>query len=224
MIALTPFIPLPFVDDMVKGWLARRMVQQLAEAHRLKIWDDEVNTLIADPPKNYIGGFIKKAILLPVRFVLRKIFMVLAGKHIVDLATETYHRAWLIDLTFARRWCAPHGPRSAAEVREGIDAVLKLTPVATSPITRALKLGLERSQPLLADVYDKLRARLGGHHGRMPGDDDVSRAVDDAEATGIGGVVEQLRRALFEVPSEHFVELERLLARELATHSELTKD
>ncbi len=209
LIALTPLIPLPFVDDWVRGWLLRRMARGLAEAHRLRIWPEEIRVLVELPSSSWVGGMVKGAILSPIKKVLRKTFMFLAGKRIVDIASETYHRGYLIDLAFARGWCEPHGDCSAKELRSAIDAVLKEVPVSQSPVTTALRAGFEEAQSTLADVYTSLRARIGG----VPTEATVARAIDDAEAAGLGGVVASLRRALLEVPREHFEALERALAQ-----------
>jgi hypothetical protein len=83
--------------------------------------------------------------------------------------------------------------------------------VASSPVTSALRVGFERSQAALADVYSALRSRLTGSGARS--EETVSRAVDDAEASGLGGVVASLRHALLDVPREHFQKLETALAR-----------
>jgi len=214
--ALTPLIPIPFVDDYVRAWLLRRLVRALAEAHNLPIWDDEVRTLIDEPRKSYIGSFFKGLILTPVRKILRKTFMVLAGKRVVELATEVYHRGWLIELALDRGWCAPHGVRSATEVRAGIEEVLKQMPVIQSPVTSALRVGFERSQSTLADVFATLRSLLARYGYAMPADDQVARVVEEAEAEGVDSIVEQLRRALMDVPQEHFDRLDELLTKELA--------
>jgi hypothetical protein len=214
LIGLTPFIPLPFVDDLVKGYLQRRMVRSLADGHGLRIWEEEVRQL-ADDSKggSLIRGAIKSAALAPLRLVLRKTFMVLAGKRVVDLASEHYHRGWMLDLAFANGWCAPHGGRSPREVRQAIDDLLKETPMTKSPVTRALKVGFERSPEALMATYQSLRSRLATLRGDRPGDDEVARVVDGAEEDpeGLGGVVEQLRSSLTDVPREHFDQLEQRL-------------
>jgi hypothetical protein len=216
LVALTPLIPLPFVDDWVKGYLQRRTVRALAARHGLRLWSEEVKQLANDPPTTagaFVGGMAKKLVFAPIKKILRKTFLLLAGKSVVDLASHSYHHAWLIDRAFANRWCSPAGVRSAKEVRTAVDEVLKETPVANSPITRALKLGYERSQSALVDGYARLRARLGGLSGVS--DDAMDDAVEDASEAGLHDVVTQLLAAITAVPSEHFEELEARLRRKL---------
>ena len=66
-------------------------------------------------------------------------------------------------------------------------------------------------------TYEGLKLRFAKLRGERPPDDDVARAVDETERddAGLGGVVEQLRRSLTDVPREHFDELERRLRERL---------
>lgn len=214
-VALTPLIPLPFVDDMVQHRLERRMVRQLAEAHGLRIWEEEIKILAEGPKSNVVAGIAKGVVLAPFKRILRKAFIVLTGKKMIDLATRTYHVGWLLDLTFARGWCSPAGPHRAREVRAAIDRVLVQVPLASSPVTRALKAGYDSSREALGDLFEMVQAQMGVLR-REPRDDQVDGILGDVEKQGVmDKIVEQLRRALFEVPDEHFVDLERRLAREL---------
>ena len=207
--ALTPLIPVPFVDTVVQNRVMRRMVRKLAELHHLRIWDPEVETLADEKGGNLFFGIAKGAVLAPIKRLLRKTFMFLAGKRIVDLASECYHRGFLVERAFANGWCAPHGKTSAKDLREAIDQVLAREPMAASPVTRALRLGFEGAQSTLFDVYTSLRERFGGGN--------VEQAIDDAAESdeGIGGVIASLYASLTEVPTAHFDELEGKLRRQL---------
>ncbi|HHH27405.1 MAG TPA: hypothetical protein ENK57_03515 [Polyangiaceae bacterium] len=214
-VALTPLIPLPFVDDMVQGRLERRMVRLLAEAHGLRIWEEEIKILAHGPRKSVVAGIAKGVVLAPFKKILRKVFIVLTGKKMVDLATQTYHVGWLLDLAFARGWCSPAGPHHAREIRAAIERVLAQVPLATSPVTRALEAGYDSSREALGDLFEMVQAQMGVLR-REPRDDQVDGIVDDVERHGVmGKIVEQLRHALVDVPEEHFVDLERRLAGEL---------
>lgn len=220
LVALTPLIPLPFVDDMVKSRLERRMIRQLAEGHALRIWDEEVRILAEGTEGPFAGKIAKGVVMAPFRRVLRKTFIFLAGKRMVDLASQTYHTGWLVDHAFAHGWVAPHGSHRAREVRAAIDRVLEQAPIAKSPVTRALKIGFERSKDAFGEVSEMVQAGLGVIR-REPRDDEVARVVDDVEQGGlIDRVVEQLSHALTEVPSEHLDELAALFKRELGVESE----
>jgi hypothetical protein len=214
VVGLTPLIPLPFVDDAARGYLLRRMVRAIAEAHQHRLWDEEVRELADERAGNLMRGIFKSLALAPIKLILKKAILVLVGKRVVDLVSEVYHRGWLIDRAFANRWCAPHGTRSAREVRAAIEALLAETPVSTSPVTEALRVGFERSRDGLARAVIALRSRFGNQDV----DGAVARGVENAakdEGTSLGAVVAELRAALTTVPREHFEALERRLADKL---------
>lgn len=205
--ALTPLIPVPFVDTAARNHVMRRLVRSLAELHHLRIWDAEVRTLADEPSSSLLKGIAKGAVLAPFKFLLRKTFMFLAGKHIVDLASRSYHFGFLMDRAFARRWCAPAGKHSPEAIRKAVDKVLEAEPVASSPVTRALRVGFTESQRALFDVYTSLRSRFSGMESA------VDRVASDDR--GVASVIAALQHALTDVPKEHFDGLERKLAREL---------
>ena len=158
LVALTPLIPLPFVDDMAKSRLQRRMVRLLAQAYDLVLQPAELALLGDDQPGNVAGGIVKGLVLTPLRRMLLKTFMVLAGNKIAEVASRCYHRGFLTDRVFARGLCAPDGPHSAGAIREAIDEVMAAVPMASSPVTAALRAGLSRSRVALARLSKSLRA------------------------------------------------------------------
>jgi len=223
LVALTPLIPLPFVDDMAKSRLQRRMVRLLAQPYDLLLRPDDLALLADDAPTNLVGGIVKGLVLTPLRSVLRKAFIVLAGNKMAEVASTCYHRGWLADRAFARSFCAPEGPHSARAVRTAIDEVMATVPVSSSPITAALKEGFGKSRTALERLVRTLRRRLGALRGE-PQQAEVEQAVDaaaadattdDTTARGLDGIVSHLRRALSEVPAAHFDELEQRLCDKL---------
>ncbi|MEZ4446908.1 MAG: hypothetical protein R3B72_47955 [Polyangiaceae bacterium] len=213
--ALTPLIPVPFVDDVVQGYVERRMVRLLAEGHGLSLSEDAIARLAEGPKKNLFMGIAKGAILAPIKRILRKTFMVLAGKRIVDLASRTYHVGYLVDAAFALQLCQPAGSHSPEVVRGAIERVVQRVPMARSPVTRALRLGFEQSQKAAYEVFEMVRASLGMIR-REPRDRDIDGILEDVERQPfVGRVVEQLTRALSDVPREHFVALEGQLLDQL---------
>jgi uncharacterized protein (DUF697 family) len=201
LVALTPLIPLPFVDDVAKNRLQRRMVHALADRRGVVVAARSVET-IADDESAVLAGIGRSLALVPIRFVLRRLLLVLRGKSIVDLASRTYHRGFLVDAAFAYRLCEPAGPATARELRAAIDEVLATVPIASSPVTHAIREGLARSGKALLDVY-----------GRLRGDEPrgVDAALDAATASLAGDAVDPLRRAVDEVPPAHFEALEGAL-------------
>jgi uncharacterized protein (DUF697 family) len=217
LVALTPLIPLPFVDEVAKNRLQRRMVRMLAQSYDLLLQPADLALLADDRPGNVAGSIVKGLVFTPLRQVLRKTFMILAGNKIAEVASSCYHRGFLIERAFARGLCAPDGPQSVDAVRQAIDEVMAEVPVASSPVTAALRAGLLRSQDAFQQLSRKLRARLTGL-GRQPAQATVDQAMDDETVEAdpaLDGIVAQLRHALNEVPARHFDDLEHSLCRKL---------
>jgi hypothetical protein len=208
LVALTPFIPLPFVDDIAKNLVMRRLVRTLARAHGLSLSDAEVRTLADDKGGSLLMGLVKGALLAPIKFIIRKLVIILTGKRIVELASDTYHRAFLIDRAFANRWCAPVGAHPPEKLRDAIDSLIAATPIASSPVTRALREGLSRSKDAIVAAVDLVRARATGAGNAEATVEEFARTQEEK------GTAANLLDALTTVPREHFADLEqRLRAR-----------
>ncbi len=209
LVGMAPLIPVPFVDDAARGWLRRRMVRKLAEQHHLRLWDEEIAALCDEGAGAFVKGAVRSVATAPLRLLLRRAFVLLRGKKILDDASECYHRGFLCERAFARGLCAPLGPHDARALRTAIDAVLAEAPVASSPVTTAIRSAFARSRAAIPRFIESLQARMTGFRP-----DDFPEAMERAaEGEGSGdGIVAELRRALAEVPREHFERLERRLA------------
>ena len=49
LVGLTPLIPIPILDDAVKGRIERRMVGELARVHGVALSKDAIAALASDP-------------------------------------------------------------------------------------------------------------------------------------------------------------------------------
>src|SRR5688572_1982144 len=134
---LTPLIPIPILDDVVKTYFKRRMVRKLAASHSQSFADAEVAALADDPDTGCLGGCLTTVFVFPLKVVFRKIFFFLEWKRAVDVVSHTYYQGYLIECALAERWVAPFGPRDARQVRAAIDGVL--TQLNTSLIERSVR-------------------------------------------------------------------------------------
>lgn len=224
---LTPLIPIPFGDDVAKDYLQRRMVKALGDARGIVLSAEGIAILGDDAHRSWAMGAAKSVVLFPLKLILRKTFLVLAGKRIVDHASECYHRGFLVDYAFERRWCAPAGPRQPAEVRAAVDAVCR--EVTTAPIEHALKAGFAQSKVALQNVGELLQRITQRIRGTTPAKgaqeepvpppekeiEEVVETVAQGDARSIEGIVAQLRKALGQVPEGHFNDLRRRLDEKL---------
>ena len=224
---LTPLIPIPFGDDVAKDYLQRRMVKALGDARGIVLSAEGIAILGDDAHRSWAMGAAKSVVLFPLKLLLRKTFLVLAGKRIVDHASECYHRGFLVDYAFERRWCAPAGPRQPAEVRAAVDAVCR--EVTTAPIEHALKAGFAQSKVALQNAGELLQRITQRIRGTTPAKgaqeepvpppekeiEEVVETVAQGDARSIEGIVAQLRKALGQVPEGHFNDLRRRLDEKL---------
>lgn len=226
---LTPLIPIPFADDMAKDYLQRRMIKALGDSRGVVLSAEGIATLGDDAHLAWTVGAAKAVVLYPLKKLLRKTFIVLSAKRTVDAASECFHRGFLADYAFERRFCAPAGPRRPAEVRAAIDAVCR--EVNTSPIEHALKAGFAQSKTAILQAGDLLQQIIQKRQWPVtkakkpeaatppPVEEvaDVVEAVASEDARGVEGIVAQLRKAIAQVPDEHFEELRRRLDMKLGS-------
>ncbi len=215
--ALTPLIPLPVVNGIARAQVEQGLVKALAAAHGLALDPEDVQRLCTTPKTdNPVHGSARGAarglVLLPVKTLFKQYLPVLLGKRIVEIAGETYCRGVLVDHVFAEGWCRPAGERTAAEVRDAIDAVLKESPVAKEAVTAAIRAGLVRSKDAASGAFSQVRRRLISWQRSSD-----QACIDAAEEEELAVITEELRRSLDEVPSEHLDVLRASLAQRLAS-------
>lgn len=206
LVALTPLVPLPFVDEMARRHLERRLLRELARRHTVVLSEADIELLTASTEGFLDGKAIgRRLLLMPFKWVFKRVLLALRGKAIIEAASLALHRAALYDAALERDLVRIHGPD---RLREAVEATLKDVPIATSPVTAAIKAGLTASQDALARGYDRLRRGVlsGGLDGAYDGAASAMR-----EDGGLAG----LRRSLSARPREHLARLERDLLERL---------
>lgn len=210
LVGLTPLVPVPILDDRLRAYFERRLAREIAALHGLTLGEDDLRVVGEGPGQDFWAELRRGALLLPVRLLLRKVFLVLNVKRASDAASTTYNRGYLLDVALAAKEHPPH--RRAEDVRAAIDATLVDTP--HSPIGTAVRLSFEGSKALLRQALSAFVAvlkRLGGAADEV----DLARAVRESDEGGVfAALVDRVREAVANVPASHFQALEeRLLAR-----------
>jgi hypothetical protein len=211
LVGLTPLLPVPFLDDHLKAYFERRLARALAASRGVVVSEDDLRA-IGEGAEDLMAQIGKGALLLPVRLLLRKVFLFLNVKRASDAASATYHRGYLLDVALE---AGAHPPqRSASELRAAIAATLDETP--HSPIGAAVRLSFEGSKALLRQAL----AALVGTLRRMRA---TSTEVDLAEALKeskdrdvFASLVDRVRQAVDEIPAAYFQELEERFLEHLA--------
>jgi hypothetical protein len=222
LIGLTPLIPVPFIDDIVKGYFQRRLVRSLAAAHGRELSEKDVAQLTEERGSGCLSGCLGQAFIFPLKMIFRKIFFFLEWKRAVDLTSSSFHQGYLIDYALGEGWLsqAPHA-RDASEVRTAIEEVCRESPIR--PVESAIKISFTQSKSMLkagAKVLEQALKRVTGKRDER----EVSEAVTSVEAQEereIAGVVSRLQKAIEAIPDEHFSSLRARLAARLRAQPQL---
>jgi hypothetical protein len=212
---LTALIPVPLVDDLVEGYIQRRLVRRLAAGYGLNLGPAEIEALAEGPSRGCLRGCAIAVTLYPLKKIFRKIFYFLEWKRAIDLASRTYHYAYLTEHALRQGWIAPAGPRSAADVRAGIEAVCREARV--TPVERAVQATFSQSKAALRSAAELMTRSLRGI-GRQPAPERVAQAVEETEEREeqeIAGVAARLQNAINQIPAEYFQNLREKLALRL---------
>ena len=210
MTGLTPLIPLPVVDDLVKSYFQRRLVRELARSNTLNPTEQEIRTLADDPSEGCLAGCLGGALLLPFKLIFRKLFFFLEWKRAADTVSRTFHQGYLLDDAMQAGWYPAQ--RNAGDLRGAIDAVCR--EVVTGPVERVVRLTLAQSKATLKSAANLLRRTLSGIRGKRDAER-VGLAVEAVEAQeegAIEGVIQRLQKAIQSVPESYFDNLHARLA------------
>lgn len=126
LVGLTPLIPLPIVDDLVKSFFYRSLIRSLASAHQISLGEPEVNALVEEPRGGCVIGclsWVIKTLFFDylVKGVIRKVLFFLEWQRAINLVTHTYYAGHLLEHAFQEKWYIPGDVSGAARLREAIE-------------------------------------------------------------------------------------------------------
>jgi hypothetical protein len=214
---LTPLIPVPFIDDVVKGYFRRRLVRQLASANGRAVSAEELEALTREEDGGCVRGCVVTAVVYPLKRIFAKIFYFLEWKRAADLTSHTYHFGYLVD--YALRPDAEGrtllDARPAREVGAAIAAVVREAPI--KPVEGAVSATFSQSRKILRGGAELLGSSLRRITRRAPPEqlDEAIKEVEPQEQREIEPVVARLQRSIAAVPEEHFARLRSQLRARL---------
>lgn len=98
LVGLTPLIPIPFLDDIVKSEFQRRMVRQIAAARGQQPTPAQVDAVLEeDFFRGCIGGCAYALLYYPVKEILSKLFFIVEWRRAFNLVSATYYTGFLLD-------------------------------------------------------------------------------------------------------------------------------
>ena len=213
---LTPLIPVPLVDDLVKSYFRKRLVRSLAASAGRALSEEELSALTSEGEGGCLRGCAMTVLVYPLKAIFRKLFYFLEWKRAVDLTSRTYHFGYLVGHALRRREGAPslldaHGARA---VNEAIEAVCREAPI--KPLESAVGGTFRKSKGVLRAAA----ALLSGSLRRQPPQPErVAEAIESVEPDEereLRPVVTRLQSSLASVPEDHFRNLRDSLEARLA--------
>ncbi|MDX6695209.1 MAG: hypothetical protein QOF02_2812 [Blastocatellia bacterium] len=228
LVGLTPLIPVPFVDDLVKGYFLRRMTRALALAHKRQLSAEIVATLTKERgASGCLPGCLGQLFILPLKLIFRKIFFFLEWKRAVDLTSHTYHQGYLLDYALSAGWlddAAQANPQmSATVIAEAIEEVCREAPI--KPVETAIGVAFKQSKSMLragAKVLERALRQVTGRPDERQLAEAVT-AVDAEEEKELEGVVSRLQKSIGAIPDEHFRYLRSRLAARVQAASQASQ-
>ena len=123
LVGASAMIPVPFLDDFAKGYLERRLFRIGAERENFSLSSDEADRLVQEPPSGCcLTGCLGKALIYPIKRLIRKLLFFLEIKRAVDQSTNALAESWLFSLALRRGLWAPGGdPAQADLMRQTIE-------------------------------------------------------------------------------------------------------
>ncbi|HVF41774.1 MAG TPA: hypothetical protein VM936_02115 [Pyrinomonadaceae bacterium] len=212
LVGLTPLIPVPLLDDLVKNYFRRRMVRALAASAGRALSDEELDGLASERERGCLTGCLFAALVYPVKAVFRKVFYFLEIKRAVDLASRTYHFGYVVSYALRPRegGASPLDLHGAKAVSEAAQDACREAPI--KPVEAAIGGTFRKSGNVLRGAAAVLAGSLRRVSGRAQ-PERVAEAIEEVEPEEereLEPVVTRIQRSIASVPEEHF---RALLAR-----------
>jgi hypothetical protein len=201
---LTPLIPVPLIDDLVKSYFRKRLVRSLAAAAGRTLSDEELAGLASEGGGGCLRGCVGTVLVYPLKTVFRKVFYFLEWKRAADLTSRTYHFGYLVGHALRRRGDAPslldaHGARA---VNEAIEAVCREAPI--KPLESAVGGTFRKSKGVLRGAAALLSGSLRRQPPRPERVAEAIESVEPDEERELRPVVTRLQHSIASVPEDHF--------------------
>jgi hypothetical protein len=209
LVGLTPLIPVPLLDDLVKKYFRRRMVRGLAASAGRTLDEKELDALASEAERGCLSGCLFTVLVYPVKAIFRKVFYFLEIKRAVDLASRTYHFGYVISYALRPRenGASPLDLYGAKAVNEAAQAACRDAPI--QPVEAAIGGTFRKSRNVLRGAAALLAGSLRRVSGRAQPERvaEAIEAIEPEEERELEPVVTRIQRSMASVPEEHFRDL-----------------
>lgn len=155
LVGASAMIPVPFLDDWAKSFLERRSFRLGAERENFKLSSEEADRLVQEPPSGCcLVGCLGKALIYPIKKLIRKILFFLEIKRAVDQSTNALAENWLLSLALRRGLWKPGGELAQADLlREVIEKTC--TAQGVKPLELAFQGAFQGAKGTLFDFANR---------------------------------------------------------------------
>lgn len=158
LVGLTPLIPIPGLDDLVKSFFRQNLIRALASEHGLSLSGDEVSALSEEQGSGCLHGCLIGMAEYYLKRLIQKMSIILEWRRSVELVTHTYYLGHLLDYAFQRGWYAPGDTRQAARLRSAVEQAYRGT--NTEVVKRAVQSSFDRSRKLVSNAVRQVTDSL----------------------------------------------------------------
>lgn len=223
LMALTRYVPLPFLDDALRQAAHERMVRRLGTAYQRELSKEELKVLTEDRT-GCCSGCLLSLLLWPFKKVLARMLVVWDINRTVDAASRYFVSGYLLQVAFSEGLY--HG--NAVRLRDAQEAAAAR--VSTSPVGRVFQSVLGGAGQKLRQAGHELARRLRKQAPPAPEQEaeaarEVIEAVEEEEQKALAPVIERLREGLKAIPGSYYDELKAAFREALREQSEeVSKD
>jgi uncharacterized protein (DUF697 family) len=206
LIGLTPLIPIPIVDDLVKSYFQRTLLRRLARAHGVELNKEEVYKLTADRG-GCLSGCVGTILIYPIKKIFRKLLFFLEIKRMVDLTSISFHQGYLLDYALQQKLIKSPNSKDVTEIKVALDAACKESSI--KPVEKIIGSTYKQSKNLLltgARTIERAFKNLTSRPDETQVEE-IVREIEPEERKELAGVITLLQRGIEGISDEHFIKL-----------------
>lgn len=216
LVGASALVPVPFLDDVAKGYLERRMLRSIAEREKMTLSSQEIDHLTKEPPDGCcLMGCLGNVVLYPLKRILRKVLFFLEIKRSMDQSSTALAEAWLFSLALRRGLWSPGRDISEADrLRQVIETSCQSQGV--KPLETALGHAFQGAKDVMSDVARRFVGKKVEDKAQM---DAALRKFEAEEGEQLSRLSKRLREALGEVGEVYLQRFAREFERQLEVAS-----
>jgi uncharacterized protein (DUF697 family) len=158
---LTILVPIPFLDDWLRGQVQRRMVINVLKSQGFTAVAEEVELLIPAEESGCLRGCLLGGLFYVLKKLIRQIIPLLEWSRAMNTVSQTYYHGYLLDYALQHGRYSPGNPRQAARLQEAMRQAVSTT--NTRFISKAIRQVLRRSHRTVVETSRWMGKEINRH-------------------------------------------------------------